>query len=82
MKADGIIHPKEEEYMNQIYSRFSVKISDLDEISNFDDLLAKNVVNEMTVEKKMKAKNIFLGMAKADDYIHPKEIETINNIFS
>ena len=34
MKADGIIHPKEEEFMNEIYSNFDITISDLENISN------------------------------------------------
>ena len=25
MKADGIIHPKEEEFMNEIYSNFDIQ---------------------------------------------------------
>lgn len=40
MKADGIIHPKEEEFMNEIYSNFDITISDLENISNIDDIQA------------------------------------------
>ncbi|MBE6287509.1 MAG: TerB family tellurite resistance protein [Mediterranea massiliensis] len=38
MKADGIIHPKEEEYMNHIYNEFSITINDLEDISNINDI--------------------------------------------
>ena len=82
MKADGIIHPKEEEYINQTYSKFSIKIKDLEEISNIDDTQAKLIVSGMTDEKKIMAKTIFIWMAEIDGIIHPNETEIINNIFS
>ena len=44
MKADGIIHPKEEEYMNQTYSDFSITIHDLEDISNIDDIQTKLII--------------------------------------
>lgn len=34
----------------------------------------------MTDEKKAQVMTLFLGMAKADGFIHPKEIEIINQI--
>lgn len=37
MKADGIIHPKEEIYMDKTYSDFSITINDIEDISNIDD---------------------------------------------
>ena len=33
MRADGIIHPKEEEYINNIYKVFGVKINDLEDMT-------------------------------------------------
>ena len=44
MKADGIIHPKEEEYMDQTYSDFSITIHDLEDISNIDDIQTKLII--------------------------------------
>lgn len=38
MKADGIIDPKEEDFMNHIYSCFAITISELEDISNIDDI--------------------------------------------
>lgn len=52
MKADGIINPKEEEYMNQVYRAFSTTIQDLEEISDFDDILAKHIIKRMSNENK------------------------------
>lgn len=78
MKADGIIHPKEEEFMNQIYSNFAITISELEDITNIDDIQANHIVRCMTNKKKEQAMSLFVGMAKADGFIHPKEIEIIN----
>lgn len=82
MKADGIIHPKEEEFMNEIYSNFDITISDLENISNIDDIQANHIVNKMTDEKKAQIMPLFVGMAKADGFIHPKEMEIIDRIFA
>ena len=78
MKADGIIHPKEEEFMNEIYSNFDITISDLENISNIDDIQANHIVLNMPNKKKEQAMALFAEMAKADGFIHPKEIEIIN----
>lgn len=81
MKADGIIHPKEEKYMNQVYNKFSISISDLDEIINLDDLQAKHIVCEMTEEKRNQAMSMFVDMAKVDGFVHPQETEILNRVF-
>ena len=81
MKADGIIHPKEEECMNQTYSDFSITIHDIEDISNIDDIQSKLIICGMSDENKTFAKTLFTGMAEADGIIHPKEIEIINQIF-
>lgn len=78
MKADGIIHPNEEDFMNKVYSSFAIKISELEDITNIDDIQANHIVRSMTNKKKEQAMSLFVGMAKADGFIHPKEIEIIN----
>lgn len=81
MKADGIIHPKEEEYMDQIYSDFSITINDIEDISNIDDIQTKLIIYGMSDKNKSIAQTLFVGMAEADGIIHPKESEIINQIF-
>ena len=80
MKADGVIDPKEEDFMNHIYSSLAITISELENISSIDDIQANHIVLKMTDEKKAQVMTLFLGMAKADGFIHPKEIEIINQI--
>ncbi|MCD8236685.1 MAG: TerB family tellurite resistance protein [Prevotellaceae bacterium] len=81
MKADGIIHPKEEKFMDKTYNDFSITINDIEDISNIDDIQTKLIINEMADENKNIAKVLFIEMAEADGVIHPKEIEIINQIF-
>lgn len=78
MKADGIIHPKEEEYMDQIYSEFFITIKDLENISNIDDIQTGLIISKMSDDNKTIAQALFDGMAKADGFVHPKENDIIN----
>ena len=78
MKADGIIHPKEEEYMDQIYSEFFITIKDLENISNIDDIQTRLIISKMSDDNKTIAQALFDGMAKADGFVHPKEHDIIN----
>ena len=82
MKADGIIHPKEEEFMNRTYHDFGITVSDLEDIAILNDIQAKHIVCDMSDKKKRQAMLLCMEMAKADGFIHPKEIETIKQIFS
>lgn len=82
MKADGIIHPKEEEYMDLVYRDFGITINDLEDISDIDDIQTKLIISAMTCENKALARSLFVGMADADGYIHPKETEIIDQILA
>ena len=81
MNADGIIHPKEEEFMDKIYAEFGITISDMEDITNIDTIQAKSVINAMLDEKKQYAQLLFISMAKADGYIHPSEAEIIDKVW-
>lgn len=80
MKADGIIDPKEEEFMNHIYNSFAITISDLENISSIDIIQAYNIIRSMTSEKKRQVLPLLVGMAQADGFIHPKEKDIINSV--
>ncbi len=81
MKADGIIHPKEEEYMDMVFAELGITISDMEDMANMDDIQAKCVINEMVDDKKRYAKSLFVSMAESDGYIHPKETELIDQLW-
>ena len=79
MKADGIIHPKEEEYMDKVFTDLGITISDMEDMANMDDIQAKYIINEMLDDKKQYAHSLFVSMA--DGYIHPKETEIMNQLW-
>jgi uncharacterized tellurite resistance protein B-like protein len=81
MNADGIIHPKEEEYMDKVYAELGIMIRDMEDITNIDAIQAKSVINAMPDEKKQFAQSLFVSMAKVDGYIHPLETEIINKLW-
>ena len=81
MKADGIIHPKEEEYMDKVFTDLGITISDMEDMANMDDIQAKYIINEMLDDKKQYAHSLFVSMAEADGYIHPKETEIMNQLW-
>lgn len=81
MKADGVIHPKEEEYMDKVYAELDITISDMEDVTNMDAIQAKIVINAMIGEKKQYAQSLFVTMAKVDGYIHPLEKEIINQLW-
>lgn len=80
MKADGIIHPKEEEYLDGIYKAFGVTINDLEDIANIDDIHAKRCIEGMSRENKEYVRTLFIDMAECDGYVHPKEMKIISSI--
>ena len=81
MKADGIIHPKEEEYMDKVFADLGITISDMEDMANMDDIQAKYIINEMLDDKKQYAQSLFVSMAEADGYLHPKETEIMDQLW-
>lgn len=81
MKADGIIHPKEEEYMDKVFAELGIIISDMEDMANMDDIQARAVINEMLDDKKQYAQSLFVSMAEADGYLHPKETEIMKHLW-
>ena len=81
MKADGIIHPKEEEFMDKAYHELDIRIHDLADVANIDDIQAMLIIDRMTDESREYARTLFIGMAESDGFIHPRESDIINHIF-
>lgn len=81
MKADGIIHPKEEEYMDKVFEELGITISDIEDMANMDDIQAKHVINAMQDDKKQYVQSLFVSMAEADGFIHPFETKIIYKLW-
>ena len=81
MKADGIIHPKEEEYMDKMFDELNITIQDLENLSDLDDIQVKTILDSMTSEHKKYAFALFVGMAEVDGYFDPTEKAIIDNYY-
>ena len=82
MNADGIIHPKEVEFMDSIYKKLDITIEEIQEVMSLDPIQAKIIIDEMSIENKKVAKALFDSMASSDGFVHPKETAIIESLFS
>jgi uncharacterized tellurite resistance protein B-like protein len=82
MKADGVIHPKEEDFMNKVFSELGIKICDIEDIVNIDEIQAECIIRKMTEEQKQYANSLFVSMAESDGYLHPKELSVIEKVIN
>lgn len=81
MNADGVIHPKEEEYMDKVHAELGIKIGDVEDMTNIDEFQARQIAREMSEEQRQYSQKLFVSMAKCDGYFHPKESAIIEQIF-
>ena len=77
MNADGVIHPKED----KVYMELGITIGDIEDMTNIDELQAKQIVREMSEEQRQYSQNLFVSMAISDGVFHPKESAIIEQIF-
>jgi uncharacterized tellurite resistance protein B-like protein len=82
MKADGIIHPKEEEFMDKAFGELGITINDLGDIASIDEIQAKLIIDGMTSESRNYARTLFIGMAESDCYVDPRETALINKMIT
>ena len=81
MNADGIVHPKEEEFMNKVYVELGINVNDIEEIANMNDIQAENIIRSMSSSPKAYAQSLFISMAECDGYVDPKETAIIEQLF-
>ena len=81
MSADGIIHPKEEEFINKVFAELEISISDIESMSDMNEIMAKQILNDMEPSQVDYVKKLFMSMAESDGYVHPDEKKIIESIF-
>lgn len=80
MEADGVIHPNETSYLNNVLSMFLISESELEQITPFDPVTTPIILRSMTENNKDKARELFVGMAKCDGFADFRELEIINAV--
>ena len=73
MLADGIVHPKEKEFFDEVYKSIGAIITDLSTMEHIDRQYAKGVFQQMDKEKQESLTKLLYDMAMADGYLDPRE---------
>ena len=82
MKADTIIHPAEESYINKMLELFNISTKDLDRMELLDYSYCESVLRGFSTAKMDYAKKCFVEMSKADGYVDYREQKLINDLCS
>ena len=82
MKADGIIDPNEQVYLENIYEELNITIIDLSYVLDYNFDISKQIIAAMPDDKKTKALTYFNTMAQCDGFIDDRETSMINQFIS
>ncbi|MCM1036132.1 MAG: hypothetical protein NC406_02235 [Bacteroides sp.] len=81
IEADGIIDPRETDFLNDVIIDFDLSESELEQTMEMDFNLVINEFKQFNNDKKRKAMELFIGMAECDGYADSREIMIIDSIF-
>ena len=82
MKADGIIEPGEQNFINKVYSRLGFNIDDLQMISEMDLDDCKDILSDLSQDKKDYVNKCFLEVVGVDGHVDLRELKVIHQLFS
>lgn len=81
MKADNIIAPQEQIFMNKIFEKFNIYKEDIPILSNLDLLQCELLIKDLDTSKKKYVLQLCDEMAKCDGNVDTRELAIINNLF-
>lgn len=81
MKADTIIHPAEESYMDKMLKQLNISAQDLDRMELLDYSYCESIIKGLSHEKKTLVKEYFIGMSTADGHVDKRERKIIDTFF-
>ena len=82
MKADSIIHPAEESYMDRMLERFGISTKELDRLELLDYSYCKSVLRRFPHDKLTYARECFIGMSLSDGFVDHREQKLIDELCS
>ena len=80
MKADTIIHPAEESYMDEMLERLNVSTRDLDRMELLDFSYCESALRQFSRDKLAFAKECFVGMSTSDGFVDYREQKLIDEL--
>lgn len=81
MQADAIVHPKELEYMDEVYDKLSITLDAFDHMELMDLQTAKSVICRMTSSQQDEIRKMFETMCAVDGFVDNRELLVIDSIF-
>lgn len=80
MQADMIIHPAEEQFLENTLTELEVTTTLLEHYSALDFQTCCAIIQRMDEEQKTHAINLFKDMAKCDGFVDPREMSIIDGL--
>lgn len=80
MKADNILNPAEVKFLDSVFERFELDVSEFDHMDDlsFDELSKE--YSMFTPQTKEYATGLFKEMAECDGYVDPRELAIIEKL--
>ncbi len=80
MEADLVIMQEEVDFLDNVFNDFGLTREEFDHMENLDvDSLCRDF-SVFDKEVKLYAKDLFMGMAKCDGYVDPREQAIIDRL--
>lgn len=80
MEADGIIDPREVKFMDGVLADLHISEREMEIIQEYDLGQDIAIIKQLSDEKLIAAKELFINMAKCDGYADPRELQIISTI--
>lgn len=81
MQADTIVHPKELEYMDDVYEKLSITPDAFDHMELMDLQIAKSIIARMTDSQQDEVRHLLETMCAVDGFVDKRELMVIDSIF-
>ena len=80
MKADGIVAPNEQTFMNHAYRKLGISMNDLEDIAELDTVQCKEIFQAFPQEKKDYVSKCFLDMVGIDGKVDLRELRILHGL--
>ena len=80
MRADFIIKPAEIEFLDKVFKRFELDLSEFDHMEDLEIEELFDIYSSFSSETKEYAKKLFIEMAECDGFVDPREMTIINKL--
>lgn len=80
MEADGVIHPREINFINKVLKDFQISENELETINSFEVQYSISLLQNLNEDVKTEINQLFTDMAKCDGYADPRELKIIESL--